>query len=96
VLNRSQIYLNALPLINSKGLRLLDNQRAVDQFCGLERRATRGGRDSVDHRPNASDDLCNAIAGLAWIAGGRDPDEAVFSSAIVDAAFSNRVRPLWG
>ena len=28
---------------------------------------------------------------LAWI----DPDEAVFSSAIVDAAFSNTVRPLW-
>ena len=28
---------------------------------------------------------------LAWI----DPDEAVFSSAIIDAAFSNTVRPLW-
>jgi hypothetical protein len=28
---------------------------------------------------------------LAWI----DPNEAVFSSAIIDAAFSNTVRPLW-
>jgi hypothetical protein len=71
-LNRSQLYLTTLPLINSKTVRLLDHPRAVNQFCSLERRTTRGGRDTVDHRPNASDDLCNAIAGLcATVSFGR-------------------------
>jgi len=92
-LNRSQLYLNALPLINSKRLRLLDNRRAVDQFCGLERRVTRGGRDSVDHRPNASDDLCNAIAGLASVVSfGRRRHGEV---RVGIAPFGGRVEWIW-
>src|SRR5947207_4819114 len=83
-LNRSQLYLTTLPLINSKTVRLLDHPRAVNQFCGLERRTTRGGRDTVDHRPNASDDLCNAIAGLcATVSFGRRRGE--MSVSIIQA-----------
>jgi hypothetical protein len=33
------------------------------QFLGLERRATRGGRDTVDHPRGGHDDVSNAVAG---------------------------------
>ena len=48
----------------------------INQFCGLERRVARGGRDSIDHAPGAHDDLANCIAGLAAIAkrGGYQSD----------------------
>jgi hypothetical protein len=32
------------------------------ELLGLERRTGRSGRDSVDHRPGAHDDLANATA----------------------------------
>ena len=70
-LSKSELYLNLLPLLNSKGIRLLDQARAVNQICALERRTSRGGRDSIDHPPGAHDDLANAIAGAAHIASGR-------------------------
>jgi hypothetical protein len=35
----------------------------VAQLCSLERRTTRGGRDSIDHPPSGHDDLANAVAG---------------------------------
>jgi hypothetical protein len=41
----------------------------VSQFVGLERRTSRGGRDTVDHAPGSHDDIANAVAGAAWLAG---------------------------
>jgi hypothetical protein len=35
----------------------------VAQFVGLERRASRPGRDTVDHAPGTHDDIANAVAG---------------------------------
>ena len=61
---KSDLYLNLLPPINSARVDLLDNDRLVAQLCGLERRTARGGRDSIDHAPNAHDDLANAVAGV--------------------------------
>jgi hypothetical protein len=41
------------------------------QLLGLERRTARGGKDSIDHAPNAHDDLANAAAGaLVLVASG--------------------------
>jgi hypothetical protein len=37
----------------------------VGQLCGLERRTGRSGKDSVDHRPGARDDVANAVCGVA-------------------------------
>ena len=51
-----------LPLLNSQAVDLLDNERLVSQLVSLERRTTRGGRDSIDHLPGAHDDLANAAA----------------------------------
>jgi hypothetical protein len=71
-LNRSELYLAFLPLLNSGRLDLLDSPRLVAQFVGLERRTARSGKDSVDHAPGAHDDVANAVAGvIAELAGNR-------------------------
>ncbi len=60
---KSDIYRDALPLVNSGAVSLLDQPRLVAQLCSLERRTSRGGRDSIDHPPRQHDDLANAACG---------------------------------
>ena len=69
--NKSQLYIEMLPRINAKTIRLLDHPRTINQICLLERRSRSGGRDSIDHPPNSNDDCANAIAGLCGLAGVR-------------------------
>ncbi len=70
---RSDLYRDALPLLNSGKVELLDLPRLAAQLCGLERRTARGGRDSIDHAPGQHDDLANAVAGcLASLQGAND------------------------
>jgi len=47
--SKSEIYLGALPLLNSGRVELLDHPRLIAQLCGLERLTARSGRDSIDH-----------------------------------------------
>ncbi|MGJ0510340.1 MAG: hypothetical protein ACR652_25115 [Methylocystis sp.] len=68
--SKSEIYRDALPLLNSGRVELLDNQRLVNQICGLERRVARGGRDSIDHAPSGHDDVANAVLGALVLASG--------------------------
>ena len=74
-MTKSELYLAALPLVNSGRCQLLDVPRLVAQLIALERRTSRGGRDSVDHSPGAHDDLSNAVAGalVAVPLAGRQP-----------------------
>jgi len=60
---KSDIYRDALPLLNSGRVQLLDNKRLIAQLHGLERRTARGGKDSIDHGPGRHDDVANAAAG---------------------------------
>lgn len=84
---KSQIYGEFLPLMMSKKCELLDHARLSTQLVGLERRTGRSGKDSIDHAPNAHDDVANAAAGvltsmgvrkyrydasLAWVGGPSD------------------------
>ena len=62
---KSDLYADLLPRINSGQIDLLDHPRAVSQIVALERRTSRGGRDSIDHPPGGHDDVANAIAGVA-------------------------------
>jgi hypothetical protein len=57
-----------LPLLNAR-LDLLDDRKLVAQLCGLERRTTRAGKDSIDHAPGGHDDLVNVVAGVASVLG---------------------------
>jgi hypothetical protein len=64
---KSELYLECLPVFNSGKAELLDNQRLIGQFCALERRTSRTGRDAVDHPPGAADDLSNVVAGVVGL-----------------------------
>jgi len=61
--NRSEIYLDALPLFTAGRVRLLDHKRTIHQFASLERRTSSIGKDRVDHGVGGNDDCCNAVAG---------------------------------
>jgi hypothetical protein len=62
---KSDIYRDALPLLNSGKIELPDLTRLTAQLNGLERRTARSGRDSIDHVPGGHDDLANAVLGAA-------------------------------
>lgn len=71
-LNKSELFLNFLPLLNSRSIQLLDHGKVVNQLVGMQRRVTSGGREVIDHAPNSHDDVANAVAGcLALIAQAR-------------------------
>lgn len=67
-LNKSQIYVAFLSHINSGKVRLLDNKLMFTQFMGLDRHTTRYGKDWIEHKKNAHDDLANAVAGAIVLA----------------------------
>jgi hypothetical protein len=62
---RTELYVELLPRLNGATIELLKNDRLVHQLVSLERRTTRGGKDSIDHPPGAHDDIANAVAGVA-------------------------------
>lgn len=66
--SRSEIYMDFLPMLNSKRTALLDNARLISQLVNLERHVARGGRETIDHAPGAHDDLVNAAAGALVLA----------------------------
>jgi len=65
---KSEIYRDLIPLLTSGRARLLDLPRLRDQFLALERRPTRGGKDSIDHPGHGHDDVANACAGALLLA----------------------------
>ena len=52
----SELHLEHLPATHSGKVELLDIKRMLTQPAGLERRPSRGGRDSIEHGPNYYDD----------------------------------------
>lgn len=64
-LNRSELYLELLPLLQTGLIELPPDEKTLTQLSMLERRTGRSGRDSIDHGPNGHDDRANAIAGAA-------------------------------
>ena len=70
-------------MLNSGRLELLEHSRLVAQLCGLERRTSRLGKDSIDHPPGAHDDIANSVAGVTWAAVG-GPGPLVVTQRILD------------
>jgi hypothetical protein len=61
---KSEVYIEALPILNAHRVELLDHPKLVAQLLGLERRTSRGGgRDNIDHGPGGHDDIANAACG---------------------------------
>jgi hypothetical protein len=69
--SKSELYQDLLPLINSSGVDLLDNNRLIHELVALERRTARGGRDNIDHPRGAHDDVANAVAGAVQLAASK-------------------------
>lgn len=90
---RSEIYLEFLPLVNSRRVELLDNARMISQFAGLERRTARAGRDSVDHAPGAHDDVANAAAGAITCAQRKPFEQPVVAPIFVSIASPELLDP---
>jgi len=92
---KNDLYRDALPLLNSGKVKLLDNPRIVSQFIGLERRTARSGRDSIDHAPGAHDDLVNSVAGVICLAstGRSAPISAEYVASLKNAILQQRYGP---
>jgi hypothetical protein len=71
--NKSDIYRDFLPLINSSNVRLLDIPKLISQLTQLERKVGTAGRDTIDHPRGGSfhDDLANAAAGALLMCSNR-------------------------
>ncbi len=66
--HRSQIYLDTLPLLNSRKVELLDVPRLVAQLRALERRTAASGKDTINHPKGGHDDVINSAAGALRLA----------------------------
>lgn len=81
--DRSGLYLDLLPAMNSGQVRLLDHPKLKQQLIGLERRVSRSGKDSIDHPRGGHDDIANAVAGAVCTAmakANHKPPTAIFGT----------------
>ena len=69
---KNEIYVDALPMLNSRMVDLLDHERMVAQLSQLERSTVRGGRDRIDHPRGLHDDVANSVCG-ALVMASREP-----------------------
>ena len=69
---KNEIYIDALPMLNTRQVDLLDHERMVAQLTQLERSTVRGGRDRIDHPHGLHDDVANAVCG-ALVMCSREP-----------------------
>lgn len=72
---KSDIYGEMLPLLHTREAHLLDNKTLATQLVNLERRTSRGGKDSIDHPPGGHDDVINSVSGALTLVKGSEPFE---------------------
>lgn len=82
-LNKSELYLEALPYFNPGLIELLDNRELVKQLRLLERKRGSSGRDVVDHPKSIGggvphDDLANVTCGMIAMASTERPQPGFF------------------
>ena len=88
--SKSELYLDLLPLINSRAVDLLDHERMMLQLVSLERTTVRGGRDKVDHPRGSHDDIANAAAGalvLTYQDVGYSPEQRLRDNIKIASAY---------
>lgn len=73
-LTTSENYSALLPVIMSKRCELLDHETLQHQLVSLERRTSRGARDTITHPPgvHSHDDIAASVAGLIAQLTGSD------------------------
>jgi hypothetical protein len=68
--DRSQIFVEALPLFTRGQVELLDDKVLKAELRGLERKTRPQGRDLITHGPGGHDDVANAACGALVLVGG--------------------------
>jgi hypothetical protein len=63
---KSDLFCDLLPELMAEAVELPDLPVLVTQLAALERRASRGGRESVEKPIGRHDDAANAVAGAVW------------------------------
>ena len=91
--DRSAIYIAAVPLLNAGRAQLLDNTRLVNQLCGLQRRTSSSGKQSVDHPRNGADDLANSTCGALVLASDKGAELAFAPPIIITRRRMNPYEP---
>jgi hypothetical protein len=94
---KNQIYIDVLPLINSRAVRLLDNDRLTAQLVGLERSTKAGGQDRIDHRRHGHDDVANAAAGalvFAYAGSSYSAKQSIKDNAKMAAVYKQWARSM--
>jgi len=93
--SKADLYLDLLPLVNSRAVRLLDNDRLGLQLVQLERTTRAGGKDRIDHQKGGHDDLANAAAGalvLAYQELNYSPAQRLRDNVKLDAYYKKLAR----
>ncbi len=91
---KADLYADLLPPLNSGLVSLLDNRRAIAQIASLERRTSRGGKDSIDHPPGGRDDIANVIAGAVHLVLARPKYEPPVELGLPIVSGGSRVMDL--
>jgi hypothetical protein len=80
-LDRTQAYLELLPLFGRHQVEVLDHPRQERELKSLERRTRAGGKDMVDHPRGGHDDYANvlALAVTALVRRRNQLDSSVFA-----------------
>ena len=93
-LTRSEIYIAFVALLNSARVKLPGDKRVRAQFESLERRASRSGKETVDHLPGSHDDVANSCAGalcLASVATVAPREPRIWTLPIGGGRYGNRI-----
>ena len=81
----NEIYRDALPLLNSGKVELLDLPKQSTQFVNLIRITSRTGKDTITHPKNQHDDLANAACGALLLAASRPPPMRITAEVLARA-----------
>lgn len=79
-LSKSDLYLNAIPIVNDGSVELLDDETTNKQIKGLIRQRGHGsGKDTVIHKKgDFHDDRANVVSGLIYMGRERSGRQATF------------------
>src|SRR5262249_22269891 len=61
--DKSEIFLDGLPLLTSGSVMLLDHKELISQLINLQRETGKSGRDKIVKMRGFRDDLANAVMG---------------------------------
>ncbi len=86
--SKSEIYLESEPQFATGAVELLDHRQLLIELRQLERRTRSGGRDVVDHLPNAHDDYANSACGALWLAS-----RTVVDLTVAPVGVGHRINP---